>query len=280
MNLKNLSDQLLIQETKRLTSQERKITTLILHHFKEIERRRLFSDLGYRSMIEFAMSEFGYSETAALRRIKASRLLKEIPQIEKKITNGSITLSNIDKAVSFFKKEKIIDTDKKIRILSKLENLSSRQCEKVLFEHSSPSPLPKESIRPVSVDYTQLKINIADKTYNKLHEARSLLGKPSINDEFLYLLAEHAIRDIKFKKFKTRETTQDPDSRYLTNQTKREVYEKSNGICENCGSLFLLEYDHIKAFSKGGKSETANLRLLCFHCNQRAWFKTCTPNLS
>ena len=231
-------------------------------------------------MIEFAMSEFSYSETAALRRIKASRLLKEIPQLEKKIVNGSITLSNIDKAVGFFKREEIKDTAKKLQILSKLENLSTRECEKALFELAPTVPLPKESIRPVSAEYTQLKVNICETTYKKLHEARSLIGKASINDEFFNQLAEHAIRDIRFKKFKTRETPQDPDSRYLTNQTKRMVYEKSSGICENCGSLFLLEYDHIEAFSKGGKTVPENLRLLCFHCNQRAWFKICNPGLS
>src|SRR5690606_31737361 len=121
-------------------------------------------------------------------------------------------------------------------------------------------------------------INISEKTYQKIQAARSILGCHSINDEFIHLLAEHAIKDIKFKKFKVRETIQDPNSRYLTNQTKREVYEKSNGICENCGSVFLLQYDHIVAFSKGGKSIPENLRLLCFHCNQRAWFKTCNPD--
>lgn len=280
MNLKHLNDKTLLQETLRLVRSERRITTEILHHLKEVERRRLFSDLGHKSMMDYAVKELKYSHSAAKRRIDASRLIKKIPGIEKKISEGYLTLSNINQADSFFKKENIHEPAKQKEILEKLENKTSREAEKTLFELAPSTPLPKESIRPVSQNHTQLKINITEKTYQKLQEARSILGCHSINDEFLSLLSEHAIKDVKFKKFKVRETIQDPNSRYLTNQTKREVFEKSNGICENCGSVFLLQYDHIKAFSQGGKSIPENLRLLCFHCNQRSWFKTCNPDLS
>lgn len=280
MNLKNLNDKILLQETLRLVRSERRITTEILHHLKEIERRRLFSDLGYKSMMDYAVKELRYSHSAAKRRIDAARLIKKIPEIEKKITEGTLTLSNINQADNFFKKENILEPKKQKEILEKLENKTSREAEKTLFELTPSVPLPKESIRPVSQNHTQLKINISEQTYQKLQEARSILGCHSINDEFLLLLTDHAIRDIKFKKFKVRETPQNPSSRYLTNQTKREVFERSNGICENCGSVFLLQFDHIEAFSKGGKSVPENLRLLCFHCNQRSWFKTCNPDLS
>ena len=43
MNLKNLSDDSLISNTKNLVHKEREIITEILHHLREIERRRLFS---------------------------------------------------------------------------------------------------------------------------------------------------------------------------------------------------------------------------------------------
>ena len=280
MKLKNLSDNKLLQETKRLVLVERNAITDVLHHLQEVDRRKLFSDIGHPSMVDYAVKELGYSHSAATRRIQAARMLKKIPEIETKITDGTLTLSNINQAAGFFKKENINDPNKQRVILKKLENKTTREGEKTLFELMPSGPAPKESIRLVSAEITQLKINISESTLNKLHEARKLIGKSMINDDFLYALSEHAIRDIKFKKFKVRETPQNPDSRYLTNQTKREVYEKSSGICENCGSLFLLQYDHIKAFSKGGKTEVSNLRLLCFHCNQRAWFKTCNPDLS
>jgi hypothetical protein len=273
MNLRKLNDKTLLQKTKELAHVERETMTEILHHLREIERRKLFSDLKYGSMMEYAMKELGYSEPSAGRRIAASRLLKDLPEIELKIQDGSLNLTILNQAAGFFKKEDIKEPEKKMEILGKLENMTKREAEKTLLGMSEPNPLPKEAIKPITPDFSQLKINVSETTLQKLHEARSLMGKYHINDECLNKLAEHAIANIKFKKFKVRETKQDPDSRHITNQTKRETYEKSNGKCENCGSIFMLNNDHIEAFSRGGKTIPENLRLLCFHCNQRAWIK-------
>lgn len=274
MNLKHLTDKALLQDTKRLVQKERDATTDVLHHLKEIERRKLFCDLGYSSMIDYAIKELGYAETSAIRRVKAARLLKEMPEISAKIHDGSLSLSNLAKADIFFKREDIQEPSKKRIILKKIENQSARQCDKTLMELSPARPLPKESQRLVTPEFTQLKINVAETTMKLLDNAKALMGKFALNDEFLKKLAEHALENITHKKFKTRSTAQNPTSRYITNQTRREVYEKSQGVCENCGSLFMLQIDHIEAFAMGGRTEARNLRLLCFHCNQRARIRT------
>lgn len=57
---------------------------------------------------------------------------------------------------------------------------------------------------------------------------------------------------------------------------KREVYEKQKGICANkkcpnAGKKFEIEEmeaDHIKAWSKGGKTTIENCQLLCRECNR------------
>jgi 5-methylcytosine-specific restriction endonuclease McrA len=273
MNYKSLSDKQLLIQTKLAVQSERRAMTEVLHLLKEVEQRKLFCDLNYSSIMEYAMKELQYTETAALRRIRAARLLKEIPSLESKIKDGTLSLTNLDKAIGLFNREEIKNTEDKKEILKQIENQTSREAEKTLLGLLPPNPLPKEAIKPITPEFSQLKINVAETTLQKLHEARSLMGKFHINDECLRKLAEHANANIKFKKFKVRETKQDPDSRHITNQTKRETYEKSNGKCENCGSIFMLNNDHIEAFSRGGKTIPENLRLLCFHCNQRAWIK-------
>ncbi len=274
MNLKHLTDKTLLQDTKKLVQKELDSTTDVLHHLKEIERRKLFCDLGHSSMIDYAIKELGYSETSAIRRVKAARLIKEMPEISEKINDGSLSLSNLAKADVFFKREDIKEPAKKRIILKKIENQSARQCEKTLMELSPIKPLPKESQKLVTPEFTQLRINVSNDTMKLLEKAKSLMGKFSINDEFLKKLTEHGIESITHKRFKTRTTEQNPTSRTITNQTKREVYEKSQGVCENCGSLFMLQIDHIEAFAMGGRTEARNLRLLCFHCNQRARIRT------
>lgn len=52
MNLKALTKQDLLLATERLVAQERRITSQILWHLYEIERRRLFAELGFASLFE------------------------------------------------------------------------------------------------------------------------------------------------------------------------------------------------------------------------------------
>ena len=52
--------------------------------------------------------------------------------------------------------------------------------------------------------------------------------------------------------------------RQIPGDVQREVYERDNGQCTQCGSTENLNFDHIIPFSKGGSSKTAsNIQLLC-----------------
>lgn len=105
MNLQTLSDQDLLHRTRELVQRERELLTEVLNHLREVERRRLFSDLGCSSLFDYATRELGYSEDQAYRRITAMRLLKELPEVEDKISEGSLTLSVLSVAGSLFKAE-------------------------------------------------------------------------------------------------------------------------------------------------------------------------------
>lgn len=64
--------------------------------------------------------------------------------------------------------------------------------------------------------------------------------------------------------------------RAFDENTRREVYEKQGGICANkkcpnAGQKFEIgemEADHIKAWSKGGKTTIENCQMLCRECNR------------
>lgn len=54
--------------------------------------------------------------------------------------------------------------------------------------------------------------------------------------------------------------------------TKRSVYERQKGICPICGEYFDIddmEADHIKPWSKGGKTVESNCQMLCKSCNRK-----------
>lgn len=51
MNLRKVSDQVLLANTEALVAKARELRTEILHHSREIERRRLYADLKQPSLI-------------------------------------------------------------------------------------------------------------------------------------------------------------------------------------------------------------------------------------
>lgn len=60
--------------------------------------------------------------------------------------------------------------------------------------------------------------------------------------------------------------------RPFSDSQKRTAYEQQGGICTCCGKKYKyeeMEGDHIKPWSKGGKTEIENLQMLCRDCNRR-----------
>lgn len=54
MKLSHLTDKTLLNDTKNLVFSERRMTTRILHHLKEIEQRKLYADLKCTSLFDYS----------------------------------------------------------------------------------------------------------------------------------------------------------------------------------------------------------------------------------
>jgi hypothetical protein len=68
-------------------------------------------------------------------------------------------------------------------------------------------------------------------------------------------------------------------SRHISDETKRVVWARDGGACQQCGSGENIEYDHIHPVSKGGNSEEGNVQLLCRGCNRSKRTKVATQTL-
>lgn len=55
LNLVNLSDRDLIESIEETVGREREILIRVLEHLREIDRRRLYSSLGYSSLWDYAV---------------------------------------------------------------------------------------------------------------------------------------------------------------------------------------------------------------------------------
>lgn len=262
MNLTHLTDKALLFDTKELARIGRENTVQLLFHLKEIDNRKLYSDLKFPSLYEYCSKELKLGEASAQKRIVTARLLNEIPDISSKIEKGSLTLTNISAAVKYMKDNEIVETETKREILNSLENLSKKECDQKLFELSG-FERPRTTI-----------LTIKDETFVLLQKAKSMLGIPMSQDELLQMLINNLIKELEKTKFKQVENPRDlllpgDEARVIPAQIKREVYQRDEGKCVICGSIHNLNYDHKIPFSLGGKSILENIRLLCFNCNQR-----------
>lgn len=265
MNLKHLTDTALLLDTKILVAHEREISLKVLHHLKEIERRRLFSDKGYSSLFDYAVRELGYSEPSAARRISAARLLKEMPEIEKRIESGVLSLTNLSMASQLFRNEDIKDVSAKKEILKQIEGTTKAECEKVLKMMIPPTDIPS----PFKI----VKWNLSEETVKIWDEWKNRNGHRRVSQDVLIREALNlALKDYLKKRNAdiTTPVAEPCGTRKMTASLKRYIFTRDKGKCVKCGSVHKLEFDHVRPFSLGGETKRENLRLLCFSCNQRS----------
>lgn len=305
MQLSKLRDQELISGIKALVQHERDCVTKILHHLKEIERRKLFCDFGCKSLFEYAVKELKYSDGQAGRRIQAMRLLKEIPEIESKLASGNLNLSNVAKAQGFFREVEKSDgpgcltKGDKLEVLKQLENKTAREGDVELANLRAEPAMPKESERVITATHSEVSFVINSDLKAKLEECRALLGPRAAKMSFAELITamtEVSVKALQEKQFGKKRAAKDVDNntnisprkapekaaapaaelrttRHIPQKLRHEIWRRDHKKCQSCGSKVNLQIDHVIPFGKGGLTIAGNLRLLCFHCNQRARIK-------
>jgi 5-methylcytosine-specific restriction endonuclease McrA len=302
MNLKKLDDQTLIATTEKLVREERELLTKVLHHLREINHRRLFSALGYKSLFDFTVRRLGYPEDQAYRRIAAMKVVRELPEIEEKISQGRISLTHIGLAHSLFKQEKKIQQkemspQEKLAVFTQISGKSVRQAEKITLSLSSvPETVKADRIVSVSENQIELKLMASAELRNKIETLKGWLAHshPDMNlGELFNKLCDLGLQEWDHSKTAAprkrrviahpnlQNRNQESASNLKEDQAKmaksqslaqmrREVFRKAQNKCENCGSEYALEIDHRKPKAFGGSNSPDNLRLLCRACNQRA----------
>jgi hypothetical protein len=183
-HLQNLSNQSLHENLIALSSEERRITLEVLHHLLEVEARRLFATRGHSSLFEYATRELGYSESSALRRISAMRLLRDmpeqdLPELEAKLESGELKVSQLSQVQSFIRQEKksgkVYGEEQKRELLSEVAGKSARETEKVLAERS-PEFTHREKVRALTSELTQITFTADEDLLENLKRIRDVFA--------------------------------------------------------------------------------------------------------
>ncbi len=248
------------------------------------------------------------------------RLLKEVPSAAASIRTGALNLSTVSTVQCFLKREerdkgKIYSSDEKRELLDKMENLSVRECEKILFQVSPGSAKSKETSKAISNNETELRVVVSDELMKKFEKIKGLVAHSYPKLSMAQLDPDRKNERRKKRKESKDEKAADADTtpqthstpapesglslkqspRYIPAAIRSEVWARDKGKCtfvsletgKRCESRHGLQYDHKIPLALGGQTELSNLRILCSRHNSweaiqkigHATMKRYIPNL-
>jgi hypothetical protein len=283
MNLKSVSDSDLLRDTKHYANEEKENGIKVLHHLKEVDARKIFAPK-YSTLYNYCLGELGYSEGSAARRIQTMRLIRDIPEYEIKLHDGSTNESNLSAVQTFFnrerkKKGKNYSKEQKLKVLQEIEGKSARETQQALAA-ISPESARRDSSKPINAEETEIRFTANKALMEKFEKIRNLLGYQLSDQQFASLfeeLADLALKKLEPKKEVSPTLAKVSETRYIPAKVKRVVWHRDSGRCthvdpqgKRCESKHALQYEHVIPFAKGGKTSVENLKLLCPAHNQLA----------
>jgi hypothetical protein len=206
--------------------------------------------------------------------------LTAIPEVERKLEDGELSVTNALKAQRVFaaeSKQRQVSTQEKREVLESLNNVSTRSADKVLAEKYPAAQTLHEKVKPVAKNQNLIQFYVDDETLKQIEDLKAKYAHqmPSGKmEDLIKILIEKAHRSPQPRKrvaIKTR-------SRHIPSEVKREMEKtRHEGCCyvdphsgARCGSQHFLQRDHIHEYSRGGLNFSHNLRWLCaFHNRNR-----------
>ena len=207
-----------------------------------------------------------------------------------------------------------LSAEDKIEVLEQLENKSAREGEKFLLSLNPGVTVPRERERMISETQAEVRFVMDETLRQNLERVRSLLGLKGLDISISELTNEMALMSIRlleqksFGKKRVEKSlstsivdqnskaasivdqnskaasmidqnlaTARPEKRsgnYISKSLKFRIWQRDQGQCTLCFGKRNLNFDHIQPKALGGENIFENLRLLCFHCNQRRAFQT------
>lgn len=225
------------RELRGLIVRERKITTDILKLINLAFERKTYLERGYPSMFEWLTKSFGYSESAAQRRIQAARMLKAVPQASELIESGVVNITTVAKAESFVRAQQKISgqlsNNQKEEVIAKICNKSGKEAEKELVNLFPDVVMQKpEVIQPVAKDLSRVSLNLNDETLADLKRAQELLSHAMPNASLAEVVA-YVAKQFLAKKDPLRKAKEAK----VKNQEKGNIKSESSKLKVETGEL-------------------------------------------
>ena len=159
--LARLSDKELLNRVFKLNQKERETTHAILLHLNEIERRELYLSQGYGSLFDYCVEHLKYSRSAAARRLRTARCIKNHPEVGTMLRRGEVNLSTVSLVASS------LNDSNKNEILRGIRNKSQREVESIVARYQKAVPL-RDRVKPVRAPVVVTSTGAMDKGWGLL----------------------------------------------------------------------------------------------------------------
>jgi 5-methylcytosine-specific restriction endonuclease McrA len=254
----------------------------------QAERHRVFRRKGHPSLFRYVVDELRLSEGVAYNLITVSRKAREVPELQAKIRDGAITLTNARKIAP------VLEPENKNEWLAKAAMLSQRQLEREVVKIRPEAATP-ERASYVTESRMKLEIGLSEKAMMNLRRAQDVLaqarGRPvtleetvaAMTDEFLHRRdpVERAKRQWVRKGLQSPKI--EPVALQAGNEHQRtsvpaavlhQVRLRDQGRCtrinaqgRRCNQSRWVEIHHKIPVSRGGPNTAENLTTLCSGCH-------------
>ncbi len=267
MLLYNLSDESLSQKIISLSSQERALLREVLNHIAEADRRRLYLTLGYPNLFSYLTEACNYSAAAAQRRIDAARLLNELPEVGEKIESGELNLSQIGVLQKGAREKKNVSKATKRKLVEQLQNKNTADSQKIVALELDLEIKEAPRVTYQKDDLIRVEVLFTKEEWALINEARNIMSHEVPTGKWSDLLVHLAKERVR----KAKRVIEKPENATATVTSKKRDYVlQRDGCCQFkavdgklCGSVWMLQADHIKPIWSGGDNSVENLQAMC-----------------
>lgn len=206
----------LISKLKNLVASERKITAEVIDLIREVDQKRIYLEYGYTSMFAMLTKDFGYTPSAAMRRIDAARLSKELPEVSESLKDGELNLSQVsmvaqairqkEKEDSKILKNSKVSTERKSILLEKVKSLDLIETQKTLAKDLDLKVQKIEKKTYQQDESVRIEATFTKEQYTNLQRVKELIShqnpNPSIGDLIDFLANQFLDRKDPLRKAK------------------------------------------------------------------------------
>ena len=188
-----LSASVLHEKAMQLASDFRRLESSLTQCLGEVEETRLYFELGYPSLFQYATHALGLTESVAYALITVARTMKQVPELRVEIEAGRLSVFKGKKICSVLKRE---DASEEVHALNRewIEKAKSMSSQKLEQEVKRAALLPDQKQERRTVVELRLSPEQNERWERCKELASASLGRTASSEEAMDMLASFYLR--------------------------------------------------------------------------------------